>query len=200
MVQVIQKTLTLDEFLQLPETKPASEYIDGQIIQKPIPQGKHSIVQSELVPAINIVVKQKKIARAFPELRCTFGEREIIPALIRTFSNCQFIVTTHSPQVISQVKPQGIYILEKTDTGIIAKRPESSYGRDSNQILEDLMDVPERPQEIKQELLKLFRLIDAGNLEAAKELRKELAKKIGEDEAQFVKADILIRRKGSLRK
>ena len=61
MLQVIQKTLTLEEFLQLSETKPASEYIDGQIIQKPIPQGKHSIVQSELVPAINIVVKQKKI-------------------------------------------------------------------------------------------------------------------------------------------
>ncbi|MFN5239735.1 MAG: AAA family ATPase, partial [Aphanizomenon sp.] len=127
-------------------------------------------------------------------------QREIIPALTRTFPNCQFIVTTHSPQVISQIKPQGIYILEKTDTGIIAKRPESSYGRDSNQILEDLMDVPERPQEIKQELLKLFRLIDEGNLEAAKELRKELAEIIGEDEAQFVKADILIRRKGLLRK
>ncbi|MFO5438879.1 MAG: AAA family ATPase, partial [Dolichospermum sp.] len=127
-------------------------------------------------------------------------QREIIPALIRTFSNCQFIVTTHSPQVISQIKPQGIYILEKTDTDIIAKRPESSYGRDSNQILEDLMDVPERPQEIKQDLLKLFRLIDEGNLETAKELRKELAKTIGEDEAQFVKADILIRRKGLLRK
>jgi Uma2 family endonuclease len=79
MVQAILKTLTLDEFLQLPETKPASEYIDGQIIQKPMPQGKHSIVQGELVPAINIVVKQKKIARAFPELRCTFGGRSIIP-------------------------------------------------------------------------------------------------------------------------
>ena len=127
-------------------------------------------------------------------------QREIIPALTRTFPKCQFIVTTHSPQVISQVKPQGIYILEKTDTGIIAKRPESSYGRDSNQILEDLMDVPERPLEIKQDLLKLFRLIDAGDLEAAKELRRELAEKIGEDEAQFVKVDILIRRKGSLRK
>ena len=127
-------------------------------------------------------------------------QREIIPALTRTFPNCQFIVTTHSPQVISQIKPQGIYILEKTDTGIIAKRPESSYGRDSNQILEDLMDVPERPQEIKDPLLELFRLIDEGNLEAAKELRKELAEIIGEDEAQFVKADILIRRKGSLRK
>jgi hypothetical protein len=31
-------------------------------------------------------------------------------------------------------------------------------------------------------------------------LRKELAEIIGEDEAQFVKADILIRRKGLLRK
>ncbi|MFM2060472.1 MAG: replication and repair protein RecF [Cyanobacteriota bacterium] len=127
-------------------------------------------------------------------------QREIIPALTRTFSHCQFIVTTHSPQVISQVKPQGIYILEKTNDGIIAKRPESSYGRDSNQILEDLMNVPERPQEIKQELLRLFRLIDAGNLDAAKQLRQELAAKIGEDEAQFVKADILMRRKGLSRK
>ncbi|WP_413174341.1 AAA family ATPase [Anabaena azotica] len=123
-------------------------------------------------------------------------QREIIPALTRTFPHCQFIVTTHSPQVISQIKPQGIYILEKTNDGIIAKRPESSYGRDSNQILEDLMDVPERPYEIKEGLLQLFRLIDAGNLDAAKQLRQELAEKIGEDEAQFVKADILMRRKG----
>jgi Uma2 family endonuclease len=41
MVQTPSRTLTLAEFLQLPETKPASEYIDGQIIQKPMPQGKH---------------------------------------------------------------------------------------------------------------------------------------------------------------
>ncbi|MGM3308058.1 Uma2 family endonuclease [Anabaena sp. WFMT] len=79
MVQAILKPLTLDEFLQLPETKPASEYIDGQIIQKPMPQGKHSIVQGELVPAINFIVKPQKIARAFPELRCTFGGRSIVP-------------------------------------------------------------------------------------------------------------------------
>ena len=42
MVQAIPKTLTLEEFLQLPGTKPASEYIDGQVIQKPMPQGKHT--------------------------------------------------------------------------------------------------------------------------------------------------------------
>jgi Uma2 family endonuclease len=79
MVQTPTKILTLEEFLQQPETKPASEYIDGQTIQKPMPQGKHSIVQGELAPAINGVVKPKKLARAFPELRCTFGGRSTVP-------------------------------------------------------------------------------------------------------------------------
>jgi hypothetical protein len=43
MVQVPTKPLTLEDFLALPETKPASEFIDGKIIQKPMPQGKHSV-------------------------------------------------------------------------------------------------------------------------------------------------------------
>ena len=79
MIQAPSKMLTLAEFLQLPETKPVSEYIDGQIIQKPMPQGKHSVIQGELVPAINGVVKRNRIARAFPELRCTFGSRSTVP-------------------------------------------------------------------------------------------------------------------------
>ena len=79
MVQTSAKTLTLNEFLQLPETKPASEYIDGQIIQKPMPQGKHSIIQTDLAPAINTALKPQRIARAFTELRCTFGGRSLVP-------------------------------------------------------------------------------------------------------------------------
>jgi len=79
MVQSPSKSVTLEEFLKLPETKPASEYIDGQIIQKSMPQGKHSTIQGELVTALNTVVKPKRIARAFPELRCTFGGRSIVP-------------------------------------------------------------------------------------------------------------------------
>jgi Uma2 family endonuclease len=78
MVQIGAKTLTLAEFLKLPETKPASEYIDGQIIQKPMPQGKHSRIQGKFVSAINTIVEQQKIACAFPELRCTFGGRSIV--------------------------------------------------------------------------------------------------------------------------
>ncbi|URD52391.1 AAA family ATPase [Chroococcidiopsis sp. CCNUC1] len=122
-------------------------------------------------------------------------QREIIPALTRTFPNCQFIVTTHSPQVVSHVKPEGIYILEATDTGVVAKRPESSYGRDSNRILEDLMGVPERPLEIKNRLRDLFRLIDEGNLDGARELQKDLVAEIGADEPDFASADVLIRRR-----
>jgi Uma2 family endonuclease len=72
-------SLTLEKFLQLPETKPASEYIDGKIIQKPMPQGKHSTIQTEESAAINAILKPKRIARAFTELRCTFGERSVIP-------------------------------------------------------------------------------------------------------------------------
>ncbi len=88
MVQTPLKPLTLTEFLQLPETTPASEYIDGQIIQKPMPQGKHSTIQGEFVSAINAVVKPKQIARAFPELRCTFGDRSIVPDIaVFTWSN-----------------------------------------------------------------------------------------------------------------
>ncbi|MBD1821966.1 Uma2 family endonuclease [Cyanobacteria bacterium FACHB-DQ100] len=79
MVQTPAKSLTLEEFLRLPETKPASEYIGGQIIQKPMPQGKHSVVQGELTPAINTELKSKRLGRAFPELRCTFGGRSIVP-------------------------------------------------------------------------------------------------------------------------
>lgn len=76
---VAKPPLTLEEFLAMPETKPASEFIDGEVFQKPMPQGKHSAVQSELVPTINGKLKAKKIARAFAELRCTFDQRSIVP-------------------------------------------------------------------------------------------------------------------------
>jgi predicted ATP-binding protein involved in virulence len=122
-------------------------------------------------------------------------QREIIPALTRTFPNCQFIVTTHSPQVISDVKPESIYLLEATPEGIVARHPESSFGRDSNYILEVLMGTSARKEEIKEELLELFRRIDKGDLEGARQLRQHLAREIGTDEPEFVKADILIRRK-----
>ncbi len=81
MVQAPRKPITLEEFLALPETKPASEFIGGQIIQKPMPQGKHSTIQLDLGGDINHALKRQRIARAYSELRCTFGGRSIVPDL-----------------------------------------------------------------------------------------------------------------------
>jgi Uma2 family endonuclease len=81
MVQTPTKQITLAEFLDIPDTKPASEYIDGEIIQKPMPQGQHSIIQIELGMEINQALRRKGIATAFSELRCTFSGRSIVPDL-----------------------------------------------------------------------------------------------------------------------
>ncbi|ANV86701.1 Uma2 family endonuclease [Picosynechococcus sp. PCC 7117] len=79
MVQALSRSMTLEEFLALPETKPANEYIDGMIRQKPMPQGKHSLLQRELTLALTMAFRPEKTAQVFPELRCTFGERSIVP-------------------------------------------------------------------------------------------------------------------------
>lgn len=127
-------------------------------------------------------------------------QRKIIPDLTRTFPNCQFIVTTHSPQVLSHVYSENIYILQSTPDGIIASHPESSYGRDSNQILEDYMGTPERPQEIKDKILELFRLIDRNDFVGAKQLRQSIGSEIGFDEPELLRAGVVIKRKEILGK
>ncbi len=79
MTTTLHQPITLAEFLKLLETEPASEFIDGHIYQKPMPQGKHSRLQLKLCDAVNQVGEEQQIALAFPELRCTFGGRSIVP-------------------------------------------------------------------------------------------------------------------------
>ena len=79
MAIATQPQLTLDEFLKLPETEPASDFINGEIIQKPMPQGEHSRLQTKFCNVINNVTESQKIACAFSELRCTFGGASIVP-------------------------------------------------------------------------------------------------------------------------
>lgn len=74
--------ITLEEFLKLPETKPASEYIDGKIYQKLMPQEEHSLLQGQLTSKINEVGIPNKLVYAFPELRCGFGGRLIVPDIV----------------------------------------------------------------------------------------------------------------------
>lgn len=79
MVQALAQPISLEDFLALPEMKPACEYIDGIVSQKPMPQGKHSTIQRDLTIAVEMALKPQRIGRAFPELRCTFGGRSIVP-------------------------------------------------------------------------------------------------------------------------
>jgi Uma2 family endonuclease len=92
------KPLTLREFLALPETKPASQYIDGEVIQKPMPKGRHSRLQGKLCSVINNLAEDTKIAYAFPELRCSFGNRSIVPDIaVFQWENIPFLVNGEVP-------------------------------------------------------------------------------------------------------
>ncbi len=79
MVQTQSRPMTLESFLALPETKPASDFIDGQIIQKSMPQGKHSIIQLDFSKVIDATARANKLARAFTELRCICGINTVVP-------------------------------------------------------------------------------------------------------------------------
>jgi len=121
-------------------------------------------------------------------------QRRIIPSLTQTFPNCQFIITTHSPQILGEIQNGIVYRLSSSPKGIVAEKMQT-YGRDSNQILEDIMDVSERSPTFKNDLRRLFRLIEDGKLDEAKRLQQELENSIQYDEPEFAKSDALIRRK-----
>jgi predicted ATP-binding protein involved in virulence len=122
-------------------------------------------------------------------------QRIIIQRLTQTFPGCQFIVTTHSPQVLSNVQPECIHILAIENGDVVVKRPERSYGRDSNRILEDIMGVSKRPPEIEARILELFRVIHDGELDRAKDLIQDLATEIGIDEPELIRAASTIHRR-----
>ena len=116
-------------------------------------------------------------------------QRAIVPNLMKILSNCQFIMTTHSPQIISHIKPESIFILRENG----ASHPSESYGKNTDRILEDLMNTDARPPKEKQRLHELFRLIQANKLAPAKELMDELQTEIGMD-SELVKAKVLLKR------
>lgn len=112
-------------------------------------------------------------------------QREIVPSLRKTFPKCQFIVTTHSPQVLSNIPNENIFILE--DFQVLAETPPN-YGRDSNSILFDLMNVTKRPEFFQRKVNQCFELIDENKLAEAKALLRELEDHFGEQDADIIRA------------
>jgi predicted ATP-binding protein involved in virulence len=119
-------------------------------------------------------------------------QRLIVPKLTQTFPNCQFFITTHSPQVISHVKPESVFILKSKDGKIGHETVPESYGMNSDLILESIMEVDSRPTEIKEAFSFIYNLISDGKIDEAREKIDLLSQAIGDDpELHYAKALII---------
>ena len=108
-------------------------------------------------------------------------QQRVLPDLMRTFPNAQFIVSTHSPQVLTTVKPEHIVELTREGDGIVAYGPGApTYGAEAGYVLSTVMGVKERPSgEHNEFVATLERYNDLvyagqGESEEALTLRKKL--------------------------
>lgn len=108
-------------------------------------------------------------------------QRTLIPGLVKTFPNIQFILTTHSPQILSQVEYGKIYQLKQDEASIDVEELRFIYGYDSNRILEEIMATDDRPNEIKEKFSEIYKMIDKNEFNSARKHIQDLQRKIGAD-------------------
>lgn len=109
-------------------------------------------------------------------------QREVINKLREVFPNIQFILTTHSPQVISEIPRECLHILSwnnKQEQPVVF-HPERSLGLDSSDVLSEIMDSSPINQEFKLKVDKVFDEIDKGEFEKAEKEINNLEKEYGE--------------------
>ena len=122
-------------------------------------------------------------------------QRFVVPKLLEVFPNCQFFISTHSPNIITHVQPESLHFMEQTEMGIKFHPVQESYGKNVDRILEDLMGLETtRPQEIAEALKDIYEQISQNQLEAAKKKINDLRAKIQND-PELIKAEVIIRRK-----
>lgn len=126
-------------------------------------------------------------------------QQTVLSSLMEAFPNIQFIVTTHSPQVISTVHSDCIRVIGEDHQGeAIASKPlTNTYGNPSNQVLESVMHVdPQPPIKEKERLNKLTELIDQGEIhtELVQSLLNELTFLLGKSHPQLQRLQRSIRR------
>ena len=106
-------------------------------------------------------------------------QRKILKNLMETFPACQFVVSTHSPQVIAGVKARHVRLLAPGENGVRkVSQPIASKGHDSNYVLKGILDTPERDDDVSQLFAEFDRLIDAAELEEAERILGELAQAV----------------------
>ena len=128
-------------------------------------------------------------------------QQRILSHLMETFPNAQFIVSTHSPQVLTTVEPQHIVELYRDGDNIAAEellREKTTYGAEAGDVLAAVMHVSERPPDNKfTETLDEYRLLVSegqGETTKALKLRRKLEKLSPRDYA-LISADLEIKQR-----
>ena len=119
-------------------------------------------------------------------------QRDVLSRLQDTFKNCQFVVTTHSPQVLGEVEAKCVRFLEYLDGKVSVTIPTEAYGIDSNRILQEFMGSQVRNRQVEGELKTLFELIDREEFDDARIALAALERRLGEDEPELTRASSLI--------
>lgn len=119
-------------------------------------------------------------------------EQEVLARLKKTFPSIQFIVSTHSPMVLSNLKVK--------DTGNIIYRMETDeetpkalsdlYGVDYSTAVYDFMETPYGDNEVKQEIEAILRLSRRGKSELAEKRKDELKSMVSEEQYRTILSKI----------
>jgi predicted ATP-binding protein involved in virulence len=120
-------------------------------------------------------------------------QRDVMIRLPKIFKSCQFVITTHSPQVLGEVPAHCVRLLIPKDGRVVVETPAMSYGVDSNWILNVLMGADEMDQDVSRELEDISRLIQARELKTAKAKISFLRNNVGNTVATQKLASLLER-------
>lgn len=118
-------------------------------------------------------------------------QRNLVHRFTETFKNCQIILTTHSPLVISDQRDILVYLLKD---GEIDSLPPL-FGKDVNTVLLEAMDTDIRDPDIDRKLRDLVDLIQDNKLSEAKKLYEQLYNLLPENNIELAKANLIIRKK-----
>jgi predicted ATP-binding protein involved in virulence len=126
-------------------------------------------------------------------------QQRVLSDLLRAFPGTQFIVTTHSPQVLSTVKREHVRVLSRgVDGSLFASSPLArTYGELSGDVLEAVMQVdPQPPVPERDDLRKLTSLVDQGEYDSqeVREIMGRLQDLLGENHPQLQRANRSIQR------
>ena len=124
-------------------------------------------------------------------------QRNIVPGLEKTFPNCQFVITTHSPQVLGDAKDAAIFALNIHEQPPVLPLAEAVYGRDTSDLLDEVMDASSRSLSVREQLDQLFLLLDENKTTEARNLLEQLQTLIGND-PELIRASILLKRREKL--